>query len=286
MKNVKRFSALILSAMLVLLSFAGCSSSEIADTTTDETMLVAYTEENAPFIYEDENGNLTGFDVEILETIFDSVKNDYKNLKFVKVDEDYKIGEDVAETDSEGNEYIAYIMAGGVRTNSGTFNEDCSFTESIISNRVVTVVNSSAGNAVTYADLEGMSAGVVGDTAKTALDKHTTIKNSLASVAEYDNAADALNDLAASKIDAVIIDEFNFNVAENKDVAVEIDGELDTINYVYAFAKNDWVIDNYNEAIYELQSPNYNDADEFTPIVEKYFGYDASSFNYQPSETK
>ncbi len=286
MKNMKRFSALILSAMLVLLSFAGCSSSEIADTTTDETMLVAYTEENAPFIYEDENGNLTGFDVEILETIFDSVKNDYKNLKFVKVDEDYKIGEDVAETDSEGNEYIAYIMAGGVRTNSGTFNEDCSFTESIISNRVVTVVNSSAGNAVTYADLEGMSAGVVGDTAKTALDKHTTIKNSLASVAEYDNAADALNDLAASKIDAVIIDEFNFNVAENKDVAVEIDGELDTINYVYAFAKNDWVIDNYNEAIYELQSPNYNDADEFTPIVEKYFGYDASSFNYQPSETK
>ena len=52
------------------------------------------------------------------------------------------------------------------------------------------------------------------------------------------------------------------------------------------FKKGDWVVDNWNEAIYELKSPDYNDKDEFTPMVEKYFGYNASSFDYVPSNTK
>ena len=52
------------------------------------------------------------------------------------------------------------------------------------------------------------------------------------------------------------------------------------------FKKGDWVVDNWNEAIYELKSPDYNDKDEFTPMVEKYFGYNASSFDYVPSKTK
>ena len=53
-----------------------------------------------------------------------------------------------------------------------------------------------------------------------------------------------------------------------------------------SFKKGDWVVDNWNEAIYELKSPDYNDKDEFTPMVEKYFGYNASSFDFVPSKTK
>ena len=44
------------------------------------------------------------------------------------------------------------------------------------------------------------------------------------------------------------------------------------------FKKGDLVVENWNEAIYELKSPDYNDKDEFTPMVEKYFGYNASTF--------
>ena len=100
------------------------------------------------------------------------------------------------------------------------------------------------------------------------------------SIKAYADTASALADLKAGKIDMLVVDEFNFNTAQDKDDFYVFSGELDTISYVYSFKKWDWYADSINEAIYELKSPDYNDADEFTPIVEKYFGYNASSFDY------
>ena len=40
----------------------------------------------------------------------------------------------------------------------------------------------------------------------------------------------------------------------------------------------------FNEALLELKDPKYNDKDEFTPIVEQYFGYNASNFSYIPAD--
>lgn len=284
MKTMKKVIAVFLSAMFVLLCFAGCSSSnKIAEEITDETLLVAYTAEKAPFVYTGEDGKLTGFDVELIGEIFDSVKNDYKNYKFVQVDEDYKIGEDAAYTDEDGNEYIAYVMVGGLEKNTGSFNKDHTFTKDIIDNRVIAVTtNDSKIN--TYADLSGAKAGVVSETAKTALDKNSVIRDGMKSVKDYDDAASAIADLKKGTIDVIIIDEFNYNVAEGTDDLKVLDNELDTISYVYAFKKWDWYDEAFNEAIYELKSPEYKDADEFTPIVEKYFGYNASDFDYEPAQ--
>ena len=286
MKSLKKALAFFLCAVTVALCFVGCSKSEEAAEITDETMLIAYTEEKAPFIYT-ENGKLTGFDVEVFKKIFDNIKNDYKNYQFVKVDKDYKIGEDAAYTDAEGNEYIAYVMIGGVEKNTGSFNEDYTFSEDVIDNRIIAVGYSGNGvNQYTFANIDGVKAGVVSDVAKTALDKNAAVKGNMKSVKDYSDAASALADLKAGKIDVLIIDEFNFNTVENKDEFYVFNGELDTISYVYSFKKWDWYVDSINEAIYELQSDQYNDADEFTPIVEKYFGYDASNFDYQPSQEK
>ncbi|MGN0533313.1 MAG: substrate-binding periplasmic protein [Eubacterium sp.] len=286
MKSLKKALAFFLCAVTVAFCFAGCSKSEEATEITDETMLIAYTEEKAPFIYT-ENGELTGFDVEVFKKIFDDIKNDYKNYQFVKVDKDYKVGEDAAYTDEEGNEYIAYVMIGGVEKNTGSFNEDYTFSEDVIDNRIIAVgYSGNSANQYTFANIDGVKAGVVSDVAKTALDKNAAVKGNMKSVKDYSDAASALADLKAGKIDVLIIDEFNFNTVENKDEFYVFNGELDTISYVYSFKKWDWYVDSINEAIYELQSDQYNDADEFTPIVEKYFGYDASSFDYQPSQEK
>ncbi|MCM1285095.1 MAG: transporter substrate-binding domain-containing protein [Acetobacter sp.] len=284
MTSIKKIIALILCAITVVLCFAGCSKAEEAAEITDETMLIAYTEEKAPFIYT-ENGNLTGFDVEIFKGIFNDIKNEYKNYEFVKVDEGYKVGEDPAYIDAEGKEYIAYVMIGGVQTNTGTFNKDFTFSESVIDNRIITVT-ASGSKIATYADMAGAKAGVVTDQAKAALDKNASIKASCKSVKEYADVNTALADLDAGKIDAVVVDEFSFMVLENKDSYAILNGELDTINYVYAFKKNDWYVESINEAIYQLKSPNYNDADNFTPLVEKYFKYNASNFNFVPDEKK
>lgn len=284
MKVFKKIFAIALCGILIASAFAGCSKSGEADKITDKTMLIAYTDEVEPFLYKDKNGKLAGFDVDLFKKIYDNVKNDTKNYEFVKVDKDYKVGDDVAYTNKDGDEFIAYTMIGAVQKNVGSVNEDFSFTNDIITNRIITVTKS-GNNISDYNDLSGKKLAVVTDIAKAALDKNATIKNNNKNTL-YPTIEDALSALDNGSVDAVITDEFNFSPLENAEKYQVLNGELDKISYAFMFKKSDWVVENWNEAIYELKSPDYNDKDEFTPMVEKYFGYNASSFDYVPSKTK
>ncbi len=284
MKVFKKIFAIALCGILIASAFAGCSKSGEADKITDKTMLIAYTDEVEPFLYKDKNGKLAGFDIDLFKKIYDNVKNDTKNYEFVKVDKDYKVGDDVAYTNKDGDEFIAYTMIGAVQKNVGSVNEDFSFTNDIITNRIITVTKS-GNNISDYNDLSGKKLAVVTDIAKAALDKNATIKNNNKNTL-YPTIEDALSALDNDSVDAVITDEFNFSPLENAEKYQVLNGELDKISYAFMFKKGDWVVENWNEAIYELKSPDYNDKDEFTPMVEKYFGYNASSFDYVPSKTK
>lgn len=284
MKVFKKIFAIALCGILIASAFAGCSKSGEANKITDKTMLIAYTDEVEPFLYKDKNGKLAGFDIDLFKKIYDNVKNDTKNYEFVKVDKDYKVGDDVAYTNKDGDEFIAYTMIGAVQKNVGSVNEDFSFTNDIITNRIITVTKS-GNNISDYNDLSGKKLAVVTDIAKAALDKNATIKNNNKNTL-YPTIEDALSALDNGSVDAVITDEFNFSPLENAEKYQVLNGELDKISYAFMFKKGDWVVENWNEAIYELKSPDYNDKDEFTPMVEKYFGYNASSFDYVPSKTK
>ena len=284
MKVFKKIFAIALCGILIASAFAGCSKSGEADKITDKTMLIAYTDEVEPFLYKGKNGKLAGFDIDLFKKIYDNVKNDTKNYEFVKVDKDYKVGDDVAYTNKDGDEFIAYTMIGAVQKNVGSVNEDFSFTNDIITNRIITVTKS-GNNISDYNDLSGKKLAVVTDIAKAALDKNATIKNNNKNTL-YPTIEDALSALDNGSVDAVITDEFNFSPLENAEKYQVLNGELEKISYAFMFKKGDWVVENWNEAIYELKSPDYNDKDEFTPMVEKYFGYNASSFDYVPSKTK
>ena len=284
MKVFKKIFAIALCGILIASAFAGCSKSGEADKITDKTMLIAYTDEVEPFLYKGKNGKLAGFDIDLFKKIYDNVKNDTKNYEFVKVDKDYKVGDDVAYTNKDGDEFIAYTMIGAVQKNVGSVNEDFSFTNDIITNRIITVTKS-GNNISDYNDLSGKKLAVVTDIAKAALDKNATIKSNNKNTL-YPTIEDALSALDNGSVDAVITDEFNFSPLENAEKYQVLNGELDKISYAFMFKKGDWVVENWNEAIYELKSPDYNDKDEFTPMVEKYFGYNASSFDYVPSKTK
>lgn len=284
MKVFKKIFAIALCGILIASAFAGCSKSGEADKITDKTMIIAYTDEVEPFLYKGKNGKLAGFDIDLFKKIYDNVKNDTKNYEFVKVDKDYKVGGDVAYTNKDGDEFIAYTMIGAVQKNVGSVNEDFSFTNDIITNRIITVTKS-GNNISDYNDLSGKKLAVVTDIAKAALDKNATIKNNNKNTL-YPTIEDALSALDNGSVDAVITDEFNFSPLENAEKYQVLNGELDKISYAFMFKKGDWVVENWNEAISELKSPDYNDKDEFTPMVEKYFGYNASSFDYVPSKTK
>lgn len=281
LKTAKKLVAVLLSALLIGAMFAGCSQKDSEATEiTDKTMLIAYTEECAPFLYTDENGELAGFEVDLVKNTFDSFKGDFKNFAFIKVEPDYVLNEDTCYTDEDGNEYSAIIMCGGFHKNEGTANEDYHWSVNLIENNIITVVPSGS-DITSYANISGKSVGVVSDTAMTALDKNTAVKNGLAAANTYVNSDEAFAALNNGEIDAVVIDSFEFYTYENNASFTVLNGVLDTIEYGFAFApKNDYSV-GFNEAVRELQSEDYGDGDGLTPLVTTYFGYeDACVFEY------
>lgn len=295
MTKMKKILAVALCVLLLGSVFAGCSGKKAEQTTeiTDETLLIAYTADNAPFFQIDEKGNASGFEADLIAKIFDSIKGDCKNYAYVKVEPGYRLGEETAYTDKDGKTYIAYMAVGGLQKNDGTNNEDYSFTNTVISNRVVTLVKKDS-KIKDYSNLGGAKLAVVSKAAQNALADNAVIaQRSAKSTTVYKTAQAAFTALYQDKADAVVIDEFdlrtlNFVLDGKKkalsDWTTELSGQLDTVEYAFATAKYDRLKDDINEALLELKDPKYNDKDEFTPIVEQYFGYNASNFSYIPAD--
>ena len=281
---MKRVCSVLLCLALVLALFAGCSGAE-KEKYSDTKLIVGYTVSVAPILQVDEGGKATGFEAELFAKIFDSVKGDLKSYTFEKVDEGYTLEKDGGFFDSKNKEYSAGLLL-GVTTNTGTFNEDYSFTDPIITNRVIAVAakDSTRGG---YAEFKGAKVLTVSDVAKTAFEKNAAISGVCKSVAAEKDINAALAKLDSGEADIVVTDEFSFMPTGKADSYKIFDGELDRIDYVIACAKYSGWKDSLNEAIYELKSEDYGkNGDEFTPLVEKAFGYNASSFNWEPKKTK
>lgn len=279
MKFIKKIGAVLCAVAVIAMCFSGCSNQN-AEKYSSDTAIIGYISEASPFITNVKNGKASGFEADLWEAIFDSVKGDLKNYRFEKVNDGYTLEEDGGFYDSSEREYSACLLFGKVAKDSGTFNKDYSYTEPIISNRVITIVPKGS-NIKTYNDIDGAKVAVVGTVAKSALEKNTAIYNRCASVDTI--TLDESTKTLGTKYDAVVIDELTYCPTDSAKANTYdiIDGELDTIEYVIACAKNSGWKDSINEAIREMKSEKYGDGDEFTPLVEKYFGYNASSFNYQ-----
>lgn len=284
MKKTKRIFAMLLSAILIAACFAGCSS-ENKEKYSDKTLIIGYTESAAPFLEVDKNGKATGFEADLWEAIFDDVKGELENYRFEKVEEGYALENDGGFFDSSEKEYSAALLMGAIHKNDSTFNEDYSFTEPIISNRIVAVVNKDS-EIKTYADFKDARAVTVSDIAKETFKKNSAVSSVCKSVSEAETIDNAFTLLDSGKADVIITDEFNLMPSEKTKSYTILEGELDTIEYVIACAKYSGWKNSINEAIREHKSEKYGDGDEFTPLVEKYFGYNASSFKYETEGDK
>ena len=85
--------------------------------------------------------------------------------------------------DKDKKEYSAGLLMGAVSKNDGTFNEDYSFSEPIITNRIIAVTAKNS-KIKTYADFKGAKAVVTTDGAKTAFEKNKAISSACAKTAE------------------------------------------------------------------------------------------------------
>lgn len=279
----KRIISLVLCVSIIALCFAGCSSKN-KEKYSNTTAILGYTEEAAPFLSDIDDGKAQGFCSDLWEAIFDSVKGDLKDYRFEQIEKGYTLEEDGGFFDSTEKEYSACLLLGAVNKNDATFNEDYSYTEPIITNRIIAVTTKNS-KIKTYADFEGARVNVVSNIAGEKLEYHSAIKNACKSVEQTD-IKEALTKLDNGDIDVIITDEFTFMPEKVSESYAILDGELDRIEYVIACAKNSGWKDSINEAIREMKSEKYGDGDEFTPLVEKYFGYNASSFNYTTNTDK
>ncbi|MBQ9517116.1 MAG: transporter substrate-binding domain-containing protein [Eubacterium sp.] len=281
---MKRLFALALCALLVLATFAGCSKSD-KEKYSDTKLIIGYTEAAAPILKIGEGGKVTGFEADLWKAIFDGVKGDCKDYTFEKVDEGYELEKDGGFFDSKDKEYSAGLLMGVVTTNRGTFNEDYSFTEPLVSDRIIAVTTKDSDRNG-FAEFKNAKVITVGEVSAEALKKNAQIASDCKSITAVEKIDAALKQLDKGKADILVTDEFTFMPNEKAENYKVFDGELDRIDYVIACAKYSGWKDSINEAVYELKSEDYGDGDEFTPIVEKAFGYNASSFNWEPNESK
>ena len=268
MTKMKKILAVALCVLLLGSVFAGCSGKKAEQTTeiTDETLLIAYTADNAPFFQIDEKGNASGFEADLIAKIFDSIKDDCKNYAYVKVEPGYRLGEETAYTDKDGKTYIAYMAVGGLQKNDGTNNEDYSFTNTVISNRVVTLVKKDS-KIKDYSNLGGAKLAVVSKAAQNALADNAVIADrSAKTTTVYKTAQAAFTALYQDKADAVVIDEFDLRTLDFildgqkkalSDWTTELNGQLDTEEYAFATAKYDRLKDDINEALLELMALDF-----------------------------
>ena len=194
---MKKLTALLLSAIMVL-GFTACGSSAPAqDTADDKTVVIGVDDTFAPMGFRDEAGNLVGFDIDLANELLSRLGYE---PKFQVIDWSMK------ETELE-NGNIDLIWNGYTITDSRK--EKVNFTQSYLDNKQIIVVMADSDIA-TKADLEGKTVAVQKESsAYEAVMADTATAATLAGgePVQFDTNTDAFMDVEAGRSDAIVVDE-------------------------------------------------------------------------------
>ena len=247
---MKKLLALVLSLVIVF----GCVA--FAETTETKKIVIGTNAEFAPFEYYDEDGSITGFDAELMEMIMTLLGYDFE---IISIDFDALLP---ALESGKIDLSIAAMTITEERKNNALFS-DPYFNAS---QKIIVPVDSTA---VMPEDLAGKKIGVqLGTTG----DLFSTEEIEGAEIVRYNKALDAVIDLAAGRLDAVISDAEPCKVYaapyENlKILDVNISEEMYGIGA--AFGSED-LINQVNQALAVLIESGYYDT-----LYDYWFGAEA-----------
>lgn len=196
---MKKLCVLLAMAMVLSVFAAGCGGGgdEGQDQTEGETktLIVGVDDEFPPMGFVGDDGELTGFDIELAHAVGEKLGYDMQVQAI-----DWSAKEMELQT---GN--IDLIWNGYTITSER--NEQVEFTKPYLNNQQVLVVANDSPYQ-SKADLEGKIVGAQVDSAGlAALQKDAEFAATLTEMPEYDTYMYALMDLGTSRLDAVVVDK-------------------------------------------------------------------------------
>lgn len=262
---MKKMTWLILTLTLISTIFlAGCSSEDTASEYTNtleqyqaEGIIIGTEGTYAPFTYVDENGELTGFDVEIITEIFT------------------RMGIEVTFETSEWDGLIAGLDAGRWNVVANQISvtpereDKYSFTDPYLTSSAVIITTSDNSDINSMEDLEGKKVA-----AATGSEYYKMAEEAGAEVVVCDGFAQAIELVKNGQVDATINDSLTYYDFMNKQPDTEVKiayTSPETTEVAFMLPKgNDELIAEMNATLAEMK-----DDGTYDEIYNKYFGVPA-----------
>lgn len=256
----------IMVVMVVAIMVSGCGAKEedlLSKIQEKGTITIAMEGNWAPWTYEDEKGNLVGFEVEVSSAVAEKLG----------VKAEYVTGEwDGLLAGVSGGRYD--VMANGVgytqeRSESYYYSDFYAF------NRTVLIVRSDNDSIKSMEDLNGKTTcNSANSTYQLLAEKYGAV------VKDIESLDGTIEELLAGRVDATLNAEVSINdyMKEKPDAQIKIaafDSDVEQVGMIMPYGENaDSLRNAINKALEELRAEG-----KLTEISNKYFGMDITSKN-------
>jgi len=265
MKNKCKLLIVVMLIMLTTVILTACGSKSTTDSSLkdikDKKELIVGLDDNFPPMgFRDKSGQIVGFDIDMAKEVGKrlGVKVTFKPVEWDGI------------ILSLNNKDIDVIWNGLTITDKRK--EQISFSKVYLQNKQIIIVNSKS-NISKKSALNGKIVGLqLGSSSETALAKDSSLTKSLKLVKKYSNNTEALLDLNAGRIDAVIVDEVvgRYYVSKKPGDYKVLDENLGVEDYGVGIRKNDIALTNeINKQLEEIKSDGTANT-----ISKKWFGKD------------
>ena len=256
MKKIAKIAAFAMAALMAV-SAAGCSSyRSVSDIQNSGKLLMSTNAEFEPFEYKD-GGEVVGIDIEISQKIAESPGLE---LEVTDIAFDSLIS---ALQSGKADIVAAGMTADDERRKSVDFSDPYFNASQAI---IVAIDSEIAGPEDLAGKTVGVQLGTTGDQYCTNEDGES--EYTVGEVRRYNKGMEAVSDLMAGRIDAVVIDNFPAEklVANNPDAIKVLDTALTEEEYAIAISKgNTELVEKVNAVLAEMQ-----ESGELDEIVSKY----------------
>ncbi len=266
---MKKFKLILVFSFLIIsiqsLAFFGGNENTLEKIQKEKKLVIGLDDTFAPMGFRDSSGNIIGFDIDLANEVGKKLG---VNVVFKPVEWDGIIFELKSKK-------IDMIWSGMTITEDRR--KKISFTNPYFESNQIIIVKSGS-NIKTLDDLKGRIVGVqLGSTAYFSLEE-SSVFNSLKDVRKYASNVDALLDLEAGRVDAVVIDSMVGNyytttkeAKEGKDIFTSLDIIFASEEMGVGIRQQDKeLLDKMNSILNELKADGTYDR-----IYKKWFGSDS-----------